>query len=446
MFDQKLSHNDKIAAARGLARKRMPYFSAALFGLMPRPLNGMFEKVGGGMAVTPRGVMYYDPRVVEEEWDLEDIEFGILHEIGHVLRDHSKRCEELGYDPKLWNLAGDAAINDDLIAAGCKPLTTDMLPKKILDPQTQKPMADGLTEEAYYDGLRQMKDDAMQKLKKQCSKGTPRPGNGNCGGVAGNPMDGLPDDGTWSKTDKGRSKVDIERIKKATAGAIQQHAKKHGRGSVPGGWKVWADQELTPPKIRWQDKLRRAVRSGIAKIKGMVNFHYERPSRRQWAIGYGKGRPILPAMYAPQPRVGCFVDTSGSMGPDDLRIAMSEMGGVLKSSGAEVLYGVCDAQVHGKIEAVADIKQALGKLQGGGGTHFTPVFMELERMPREKRPHVVIFLTDGGGPAPDNPPQGMHVIWVLVGDHACVPWKEDGNGQISWGEQIFVKDNDNART
>jgi len=447
-FTKKLGHRDKIAAARGLARKRMPYFSSALFALMPRPMSDMFDKVGAAMGVTPRGIMYYDPKVVEEDWDLEDCEFGILHEVGHFLRDHSKRCEEYGYDPKMWNQAGDAAINDDLVAAGCKALATDVVPKKILHPKTQKPMADGLTEEAYYDAIRQMKKPPGGGGGSKGKDGAARPGCGNCGGVAGNPIDGLDEDGSHSKATKGRSQVDIERIKKGTAEAIQQHVKQHGCGSVPGGWQVWGDNQLTPPTIRWQDKLRRAVRAGVAKVKGMVNFHYARPSRRQWAIGYGRGRPILPSMYAPLPRVGAFVDTSGSMGPDDLQVAMSEMQGVLKSSGAEVLLGVCDAQMHGKIEAVKDIREACKRLKGGGGTNFVPVYEELAKMPKEKRPHVIVFLTDGGGPAPaKNPLPEIHTIWVLVGGHAEVPWcasddgswNYDSDNRIKWGEQIFVK-------
>lgn len=443
-FTKNLNHRDKIAAARGLARKRFPYFSQALFALMPRPMEGMFEKVGAGMAVTPKGIMYYDPKVVEEDWDLEDCEFGIVHEVGHFLRDHSKRCEEYGFDPKTWNLAGDAAINDDLVAAGMKCLATDMVPKKILHPKTQKPLADGLTEEAYYDALRQM------KKPPDCSGGkagkSPRPGHGNCGGVSGQAIDGLPEDGTHSKAQGGRSDVDIERVKKGTAEAIQQHVEQHGAGSVPGGWKVWSDSQLTPPVIRWQDKLRQAVRTGVAKVRGMIDFHYARPSRRQWAIGYGPGRPIFPSMYAPLPRVGLFVDTSGSMGPKDLQIAMSEAAGVLKRANAEVLLGVCDAQMHGKIEPVKDIKEACARLAGGGGTNFVPVFEEIAKMPKEKRPHVIVFLTDGGGPAPArNPLPQIRTIWTLVGDHAEIPWACGANGEwtdggrIDWGDQIFVK-------
>lgn len=439
-FNQKLTHRDKIAAARGLARKRLPYFSAALFTLMPRALPGMFKQVGAAMGVTPRGIMYYDPDVIENEWDLEDVEFGLLHEIGHLLRDHAKRCEEFGYDKELWNLAGDAGINDDLVAAGCKPLSTDMLPAKIEHPKTKKPMPNGLPEEAYYDALRQRPKQPKQgggSGQGNGKGGSSRPGHGNCGGASGNPIAGLPDDGTHTTANKGRSQVEIDRVKKAVAGAIKEHVEQHGAGSVPGGWQVWSNQTLTPPQVRWQDKLRRAVRSGVARVRGQVNFHYERPSRRQWALGYGAGSPILPSMYAPVPRVGLFVDTSGSMGDEDLLIAMSEADGVLKAAGGEVLFGCCDANVHG-IQKVADAKAACAQLKGGGGTNFCPVFDELEQMGRARAPHLIVFLTDGDGPAPALPPSNMHVIWVLVGRHARVPYTAGGK-EITWGEQIVVR-------
>ena len=144
-------------------------------------------------------------------------------------------------------------------------------------------------------------------------------------------------------------------------------------------------------------------------------------------------------MFAPKPRIGVFVDTSGSMGQDDIQIAMSEMSGVLKSSGAEVIFGVCDAQVHGKLDVVKDIREACSRLTGGGGTNFHPVFKALDELPRNRRPNLVVLFTDGDGPAPEHPPEGMHVILVLVGTHAVVPYTTGGK-RITWGEQIFVRD------
>ena len=106
--------------------------------------------------------------------------------------------------------------------------------------------------------------------------------------------------------------------------------------------------------------------------------------------------------------------------------------------GGEVLFGCCDANVHG-IQKVSDAKQACAQLKGGGGTNFCPVFEELEAMGRTQRPHLIIFLTDGDGPAPDRAPNGMHVIWVIVGQHGRIPYTRGGQ-EIGWGEQIVVKE------
>lgn len=430
----KLNHRQKISAARGLATRRLPYFSSALFTLILKPLPGMFKMVGAAMGVNAKAVLYYDPDVVENDWDIEDIEFGLLHEVGHLLRDHASKCKKESYKAKQWNLAGDAAINDDLVEAGLKPLSTDMVPSNIKHPKTDLPMKTGLVEEAYYHAIRQMKEDP--------GGGSPRPGSGNCGGISGNPMEGLPGDGEGEGEGEGRSNVEIERVRKDCAKEVQKASAK-SRGSVPAGYMVWADQIIAPPKIRWQDKVQRTVRHGVSKVRGSVDYHYGQISRRQWGIGFGPGMPILPSMFAPMPRIACFVDTSGSMGDDDLAEAMAEVNGVVKASGAEVLLGCCDAEVHGNIEVVTNLKAACAKLEGGGGTDFNPVFREIERMPPASRPHIAIMMTDGGGPAPVVAPRGLIVIWVLIGHHAIVPYSgEWGGPSITWGEQIFVTRDD----
>ena len=444
----KLNHRQKISAGRFLAKKRMPYFAAGLYSLIPRPVPGMMKTMGGGMAVTPNGVMIYDPDVIENEWTLDDVEFGLLHELGHILRNHSKVTEKRGWDPKLANLAFDAAINDDLFAAGMKPLPSDMLPSKIQDPVTMKPMGDGLTEHAYYDALTKMKNPP------QAVPGA-RPGGGACGGGAGNPFPGesaygggTPGPGASNSgnqknnTDGGRSEAEIERVRKQVARDIQQHTQK-GRGEVPGGWQVWANSELKPPKVRWQDKLRRVIRGAVSNRAGMLDYTYSRPSRRQSAVGYGYGRPILPAMSAPTPALVVAVDTSGSMNSNDLARAVSETKGILTQTAADVHLLSCDAEVHGPPRKVRTWKEVQNALKGGGGTAFGPIFEAARKIP--ERPTICVVLTDGGGPAPATPPPNMTVIWVLIGEKtdnwcgAMEPWVEgDHDAKVPYGEKVWV--------
>ena len=448
-LNKPLSHYEKICAGRGLAIKKLPYFSNMIFALMPKPIPGMMKKVGAAMGVTKTGILYYDPDVIEKDWDLKDVEFGLVHEACHIMRKHGEMREEYGYDPQIWNEACDCAINDGLIAAGLKSLPTDCMPNKVINPATKKPMQDGLPEQAYYDAIRidRMNNPPPPNQQGQepgQASGIGRPGAGKCGGGAGNPFDELEQDGgeaDGTGEGEGRSDADLERARNETADQMQKHMEQKGRGSIPGGWAVWADNQLKPPKIRWQDKINHAIRQSTSKIAGMVDFHYARPSRRQGALGYGPGKPILPSMYAPKPKIGCFVDTSGSMGPNDLELAMSEIDGVLKQTHAEVMFGACDSQMHGKIETVKNVREACQKLQGGGGTNFIPVFEELQKLPKSERPNLVIFATDGDGPAPAVAPPGMEVIWVLVGNHAVMPYSGGYGGErINYGAAIWVTD------
>ena len=65
----------------------------------------------------------------------------LLHEVGHVLRDHGGRGDAVA--SPMWNVAADAEINDDLIAAGLG------LPDGVVTP-TGIGCEDGHAAEVYY--------------------------------------------------------------------------------------------------------------------------------------------------------------------------------------------------------------------------------------------------------------------------------------------------------
>jgi len=459
-----LSHDQKIMTARFIARRRLPYFGTALLSLIPRAVPGMMAKMGAGMAVTRTAILLYDPDVIEK-WSLADVEFGLLHETMHIIRDHVTMTIANGWNPQIANLAYDAAINDDLIAAGLKPLPSDMLPHKITHPQTMEPMETGLPEVVYYHALL-----AMDNPPKAVPGA--RPGSGMCGGGAGNPLpgeenytsdgsgnpgqgdgngdgngngdgdgEGIANDGAGNganPTEGGRSESELEQLRKETAEQVQSYAKQNGRGSVPKGWAVWAEDKIKPPKIRWQDELRKTLRGAVQHIAGMMDYSLHRPSRQQGALGYGPGHPILPTMVGMQPKVAVAVDTSGSMGQDDLALALAECKGILEEVD-DIQFLSCDAKVHGGAKKVHSWTELGKSLKGGGGTYFTPIFEAVERLDDV---NLLVVLTDGGGPGPALPPKGFKVIWVLVGDHACEPWVEGGgyDSKINYGEKIWVRD------
>ena len=433
-----MNPHDKLASARLLAVNRMPYFRTAILSLLPRQAPGL-----GTFGVTRNGIMLWDPAAIEA-WTVREAAGVIIHEALHLMRNHADRREAMGADPKAWNCAADLEINDDLQAAKLDLPGDGLFPDKV-------GMEEGLTAEEYYHllprqpsgdgdqgdpqqgGQQREGDDEGKDGDGEQGQGNsvaealgvePGVGAGECGGCAGNPMDAeadIPDEAP------GRSDAELARIRRQTAEAVRQEAEK-GRGNVPGSLVRWADAYLSPPKVSWQQKLQRAVRGAIAYRAGAVDMRYNWPSRRQAGIGYGMGRPVLPALRAPVPRVAVAVDTSGSMGTDELQEAVAECNGILKTVGAEIDFVACDCRIQdaGKVR---HWKQLVDRLKGGGGTDFRPI-MERFNLQRP-RPDIVVVATDGCGPAPAEEPP-YKVIWLLVGPYKRPP--------CDWGEQIELTD------
>ena len=200
--------------------------------------------------------------------------------------------------------------------------------------------------------------------------------------------------------------------------------------SVPTGLQRWANAILTPAQVRWQDKLARACRRAVAYRPGATDYRYDRPSRRQAAVGFGAGKPVLPRTVHPVPKVAIVVDTSGSMGERELTDALRETKGILSALGAPATFVSCDAAVH-EMRAVTTVADAAKLLKGGGGTDFRPAFDALAR--ERERADLVVFVTDGFGPAPAAAPTWCKVIWLLTSSWGAptVP--------APWGEAIVMQ-------
>jgi predicted metal-dependent peptidase len=246
---------------------------------------------------------------------------------------------------------------------------------------------------------------------------------GHCGSCAGYSLDGeeTVDD------EKGRGERDIDRIMSEVARDIQEEDRK-SRGSVPGMLRRWAESSLAPPKIPWQQKLAFAVRRACQFAAGAVTPRWSEPNRRQNAVGFGSHVPILPVLKRPVPHVAVIVDTSGSMGTGDLSACLRECGGVLAAVGAEVQFCACDATVN-SFQKVSDPNKIAELLKGGGGTDFRPPLKAVSEA--KPKPEIVIFMTDGCGPAPKTAPRGMDVVWLLVGRSRQKPVAV-GDGDNDW--------------
>lgn len=380
---------ENLSAARLIVRQRTPYFHNAMLAFVPRSAPGL-----GTMGCTRDWVLSYDP-VVVASWSAEDVAGALVHEVLHLWNKHFARGDRYeNLDAARANRAMDAAINPSVHDAGYSlPAANTVLPKDF-------GMADNLTWEEYY---------AAPQAPGTTPPPNPGLGTGQCGGCAGHPQPGEPKAGDADAG--GRSVAEGERLVRQMAEAVQEAASKNP-GSVPAAWRRLVAETLAPSTIPWQERVAYAMRQALEFRDGGTAYRYDRPSRRQAGLGYGDGVPVLPRLREEVPSVLVGVDTSGSMGSDEMLQAAVECDAILKAVDAEVHVCVCDAKVHAE-GRVSSVRKMVAMLKGGGGTDFRPVFRFAEA--QRPRPSLLVFLTDGFGPAPDEPPAGIHVIWVYVG-------------------------------
>ncbi len=134
--------HEAFRVARLVAAEQAPYFMHVLFAVAPVAAPGL-----GTLAVDAQWRLYIDPALLlgEDRWTPAVLAAGLAHEAGHLLRDHAGRAEALPIPRHhaAWNIAGDAEINDDLIASGIP------LPEWAITPGAIG-CADGDLAETYY--------------------------------------------------------------------------------------------------------------------------------------------------------------------------------------------------------------------------------------------------------------------------------------------------------
>lgn len=377
----------KLLAARYRAASDRPYLASALYSLTVVASGGVPT-----MAVDRHWRCYVSPAFVAAT-SVPELAGVWIHEVAHLLRDHHGRTDRLPAaadrrDRMRVNVAQDCEINDDLLADGLE------LPEGRVEPGTFG-LATGRLFEEYLPHL------------------PPSVACSDCGsGAHGVPGDWEIADGAGS----GVSAVEAEALRRHTAEAMRSHLR--NRGSLPVGWQRWADQILEPA-VDWRRVLAGAVREAVAWAAGAVDYTYRRPSRRTAAL---RG-VVLPSLRRPLPVVAIVIDTSGSMGEDDLAAALAEVTGVLREVGVggnRVTVLACDADVQ-TAARVTSAQQVT--LAGGGGTDMRVGIQAALALP--ERPGVVIVLTDGFTPWPEAP-SSSRVIAVLIGTDPPSPptWVE----------------------
>lgn len=125
------------------------------------------------------------------------------------------------------------------------------------------------------------------------------------------------------------------------------------------------------------------------------------------------GRKLyLEALEGESVQVFVALDTSGSVGDHQMQLFLSEVQGILSAYPhleCELYYA--DAEAYGPYSLKADSE--IPTPVGGGGTSFVPFFEKVSANRDWHTSGVCVYLTDGYGTFPEEPPT-LPVLWVVT--------------------------------
>ncbi len=160
--------------------------------------------------------------------------------------------------------------------------------------------------------------------------------------------------------------------------------------------------------LAWDELLRVLARGFFVRTRTRAY-----PSRRlPELLGIAPGRRARRR----SPVVMAVVDTSASMSTGELAQVSAELTRLV-SAHVRVACLQCDDAIRTR-EWLAP-GRPLTRVHGRGGTDLRPPLSHAEL--RKVRPDLVVYFTDGHGPAPAAAPPNVEVLWVLTGSAPRVP-------------------------
>ncbi|MGL5194227.1 MAG: vWA domain-containing protein, partial [Chroococcales cyanobacterium] len=297
----------------------------------------------------------------------------LLHEVLHAALLH---CLRRGIrEPLLWNIAADIVVNG-MIA---QDRNFQLPPYGIRNPHIEHWSA----EEIYEILLKKAQPIELDPLDL----------------LTGIPQDCLP--GSSHNTGGTLDRSQRAELERHWRNAMQQAmtvARTSSQGSIPAGMQ----RELgavTQAQLDWRSHLWRYLVKTPTDFSGF--------DRR--FIGRGL---YLETLEGESVQVFVAVDTSGSIGNQEMQVFLSEVYGIIQAYShikGELYY--VDAEAYGPYPLSS--QQQLPAPVGGGGTSFIPFFNQVNDRWDQQNQAICIYLTDGYGDFPEEPPP-LPVLWVVT--------------------------------
>lgn len=371
---------------------------------------------------TNGSILEYNPEYVGHDMNtglsIDQIHYVLAHEMLHIALSHHYRrgWRELG----MWNKACDMAL--DPLLADTKlppPPEVNQKIKMVVDGQSaeeiytileQMPPGDGNAQKPGGGGAGGKKQDGGGKNQQQ------EPGQGNNPAVGNGQGDdqqnGPSDNGCGEIVDAPDDTDENEDAARWQRAIDQATEAAKSRGDLPGALQRLIDARKEA-QIDWRAATQKFVRDCAP-----TDYSWQKPNPSYlhipWTDASGKPRRGIYMPRLDEPRMGPMglcIDTSGSIGKDELDQYGGEMTDILNSVRPTVLIVVyCDADVQ-RVDKFYPGDTVTLDAVGGGGTDFIPAIDYLKE--QDEPMACAIYLTDGDGRFPDVAPE-FPMMWAIT--------------------------------
>jgi predicted metal-dependent peptidase len=346
----------------------------------------------------------------------QELNFLVAHENGHKMYRHLTTWRKLhDEDHALANQACDYVIN--LMLKDLDPTESVIAMPRYPNGHPMAGKVMGLVDERFRGMNSKQVFDILKQEKEESGEG-----DGDGDGEGGGGMD----DHDWNDA-KNMTEEEKKELEREIDQAIRQGMM--ARQKIAGSGADGLDRELAEllePKINWREVLRDFVKS-TCNAKDASSWR--RVNRRFLSTG----------MYMPTligEKVGHLViavDTSGSVGDEELGEFLSEVKGIAEEVNpacVDLLYwgsSVVQHETYGDGEAANIIASTRPK--GGGGTSPSCISEYLKE--KNIKPECVIILTDGCVGDDWGSEWTAPTLWCIVGDYF--------DGEADNGKTIHIK-------